>query len=936
MVGGSTVDYAGTTLGLTCGRSILCAALLGLLSVVAGCREPAARRPKDAALDVIFAGCAAVLAHDQGVVCELAEPRELRLVVPRTADGVAIEALGSDGVETRLTARSDDLGAMLRHRVDVPLGAKRVIVRARVAGRAASFGLDVSVARPLAWVDEAKALRGKGELARARALADTHASSGDDAERAAAKDLLARITLADGHAELAFPLFREAIAAHHVAHRLSDEVDDSFALAFALHQRSHRYDEARTALDAVTSALPFYPEGRAREPYYRGILASESGDRRAALGLLREAEARAHILGMTRLERNARAALALEMQVLGRAGESLEILRALERDPDVKGCERVEVANDLGWGALLANEATGDRREDARAPLERAVAAPGCSDVYLKSFALGNLARLALAEGDADRAKKYLAEARGSVKEPRGSERLSWLDLEGRILLAQRAPDQALPRFDEELALARAAATPEPEWSALVGRAQAYESLGRRADAAVALLAAEDIVDRAMLLVPLGEGRGAFVADRTRSARAAVELLVALGRADDAARVARRSRTRVLASVERALRIERLRPEERARWESAVRSYRAARESLDSEAANDWKLPADVLARTTEARAQRERALRVSLEAAMAVLSPPAKDADGGAEASDERPGLGDLEIVVHPARSGWIAMAIDPARTTAHRVPDPAGAAPAVLATALFEPMAARIAAAQRVRVRAFGAWRDVDVHALPFKGAPLLASVAVDYPLGLHRASSGREPVRRALVVGDPSSDLPAAHAEAVLVAKSVGPRMPAELLLGAEAKSRTVAAKLVHVGLLHYAGHGIFAGAEGWESALPLAEGGRLSIGDLLALAPAPRKVVLSGCDAARSIGGAEGLGLAQAFVAAGAEEVLAPTRPVADTLAASLASALYGGVPGDSACELASPGSLARAARAALGVVREQDPAADWSAFRVLAR
>ena len=522
------MDYAGTTVGLTCGRTISGAALRGLVFLAllgGGCRREAPRPMADAALEVTFAGCSAVIAHDRGVVCELTGPRELRLVLPRVAQQVVIEATVTGGAPAALASRTDDLGSAIRHRIEVPANAGRVVVRASSQGRAASFTLDVGTARTLAWLEEAKALRAKGKLARARALADAHAGGGgDDAERAAAKDLLARITLAEGHADQAFPLFREAIASHRAAGRVSDAVDDSFALAFALHQRSHRYDEARITLDAVAIDLELYPEGRARAPYYRGILASETGDRRSALALLRDAELRSRALGMTRLERNARAALALEMQALGRARESLDVLRALERDPDVKGCERVEVANDLGWGALLANEAAGDHHEDARAPLERAVAVEGCSDAYLKSFALGNLARLALGEGDADGAKKYLADARASVKDPRGSERLSWLDLDGRILLAQRAPERALARFDEALALARAGVALEPEWSALVGRAQAYESLGRRSDAAAALLAAEDIVDRATLLVPLGEGRGAFVADRSRSARAAVDL----------------------------------------------------------------------------------------------------------------------------------------------------------------------------------------------------------------------------------------------------------------------------------------------------------------------------------------------------------------------------------------------------------------------------
>jgi CHAT domain-containing protein len=318
------------------------------------------------------------------------------------------------------------------------------------------------------------------------------------------------------------------------------------------------------------------------------------------------------------------------------------------------------------------------------------------------------------------------------------------------------------------------------------------------------------------------------------------------------------------------------------------------------------------------------------------VLTHEAPDAGAASQPRDEPVAEGDLELLLHPGKMGWFALVTGAATTTAHRVPPPEGVAPPELAAALLEPMAARLAEARRLRVRAYGSYRSVDVHALPFRGAPLLAQLAIDYPLGLRASGRSSTYDRRALIVGDPTGDLPGARAEATLVQRATEPRMPSRALVGAQATSPAVAEGLSHAGLFHYAGHGVFAGLEGWESALPLAEGGRLTLGDLLALAPAPRKVVLSGCDAARAVGESEGLGLAQALVTAGSEEVLAPVRPVADALASRLAEALYAGAAGNAACDLDARGSLAKAARAALLEVREGLPAADWAAFRVLAR
>jgi hypothetical protein len=738
----------------------------------------------------------------------------------------------------------------------------------------------------------------------------------------------------------AVPLFRAAIASHRAAGRLSDEVDDTFALAFALHQRSHRYEEARTALEGVTSALRSYPEGAARAPYYRGILASETGDARNALHLLSDAETRATRLGMSRLARNARAARALEMQVVGRSAESVTILEELERDPEVKGCERFEIANDLGWGYLLANEASPERpRGDPRPMLRAALADPTCSDAYLRSFALGNLATFEASTGNVKAAEERLAEAQAAIKEPRGTERLAWLDLEARILLGKRDGAKALVRFDEERVLARAGLLLEIEWRALLGRADALVTLGRRPDAVSALLGAEEVLDRATLLVPLGEGRGSFVAERSRSARGAIELLVALGRNEEAANVARRSRTRVLASVERTSRIGELSSSDRERWEAAVRAYRSARQAIDADAANDWKLPTDALTRAHDARKQREQDLHAALESAMAVLTRATRDGDAGAsptESARTTPPIaqGDLELVIHPGAKDWIVFAADATRTTTHRVPDPSTPS-AELAAALFDPIKARILAARRVRVRAYGKWLSVDVHALELDGAPLLATVAVDYPLGVRSASRDMTFERRALVVGDPDDTLPASRAEAALVAKAARARMPATLLIGSEATSGAVATALPRVGLFHYAGHAVLDSTT-LSSRLMLGGGGSLTVGDLFSLTPAPRKAVLLGCDAARAVVGLDGLGLAHALVAAGTEEVLAPVSPVSDTLAKAVSDALYAGAAGDAALDLEADGSLAIAARLALMRVRQLEPKSDWAAFRVLAR
>ena len=556
---------------------------------------------RDLPLDVV--GCIAISTSAGKPTCELGEARTVQIVLPAGVKGAEVRAEDGgtgkrpDGpvVDAGRSSRDDTSSLALTVPPDVTL----LRVDAELEGTPARGSFAVVAGTHWAWLEDARAARAKGELDRAAALATAHDVASSPVERALAKGLLARIALARGHADDAFPLFREAIGLHRAAGRVSDAADDSFALAFALHQRSRRYTEARSVLDAAAADITFYPEGRARAPYYRGTLAAETGDRRTALALLREAERSAHRLGMQRLERNARSALALELQELGRAKVSLPVLAALEGELDraaegtvgerPSACERAEVANNRGWGALLVNEALVAEglppSEDARGPLERALAIEGCADLYVRGFAHANLARLALAEGDLATTARRLGEARATVKEPRGTERIGWLELEARLLLARHKSNEALHTIDDALALARASVLHLQEWSLLVSRGDALVALGQTDEAVETLRAAEDVLDDATLLVPLGEGRGAFTGGRSRSARALFGLLVKRGDLRGAATVAERAQARVLAGATRALRLAELPPSERARWEAAVVSFRMARSEIDLEAA---------------------------------------------------------------------------------------------------------------------------------------------------------------------------------------------------------------------------------------------------------------------------------------------------------------------------------------------------------------
>ncbi len=938
----SAVDYAGRRPCLTSPWTIF----LFAVTLLVDCTKSSSTTPvADASppLSVDVVGCAAIVRLAGVVTCELEGTRTLRVVLPERKRSDTLTIRNADIAANAGAPLVDDGEARA---ITVHPNADVVVIE--VNKRVAT--VRVSKARRLPWLDEAKAARAKGDLERAAALATEHAADADAASKALAKGLLARVALSRGRADEAFPLFREAIAQDRDAGRISDAADDSFALAFALHQRSQRYTEARAALDAIgEDVLAVYPEARARDPYYRGVLAGETGDHRRALTLLRDAETAARRFAMTRLERNARSAVAIEMQATGRARASLPILAALETELEAAPesatpCERAELANNRGWGELLVNEAAAasgePRTQSPETSLERSLSMMGaqsaCTDAYIRGFALANMARASLDKHDAPAAEQYLASARASVKEPRGTERIAWMELEARIHLTRQRPRDALRVLDDALLLARASVLRLEEWSLLALRGDVLAALGKRREAIADLEDAEDVLDDATLLVPLGEGRSAFVGGRRgASARSLVSLLLADGKVREAAAAGRRSQTRVLASVERGLRLERLPALERAKWEDAVHAFRTARAAIDADAANDWKLPADALKRATVARADRERALRASLEDAMSLLSSSSKRTSPAPSLDTIAPGV--VEIDLYPDLGGFVAIAVDARGGTSFRVPNPTNVPAEDLGRALLDPLGALLADARILRVRAVGPWRAVDVHALPWKGAngePLITKIAVEYALGGGvRAGADPRAARTMLVIGDPTGDLPGALEEAKASAATLAADTnDVKLLVRDQATSSAVTAALRQADRVHYAGHGVFAGDEGWESSLPLAAGGRLTIGDVLALAPAPRVVVLTGCEAAKSSGTTEGLGLAQAFVVAGSSAVLAPVRKVNDDLAAQLASALYRLPSPDPATPIVTP--LSMTARAAIASLRQKSPTADWAAFRVI--
>ncbi|GIG27814.1 CHAT domain-containing protein [Cellulomonas marina] len=149
-------------------------------------------------------------------------------------------------------------------------------------------------------------------------------------------------------------------------------------------------------------------------------------------------------------------------------------------------------------------------------------------------------------------------------------------------------------------------------------------------------------------------------------------------------------------------------------------------------------------------------------------------------------------------------------------------------------------------------------------------------------------------ALLVAGP--DVPRAEEEVRAVAAvRAATGLASTLLVGPDATTAAVAGPAARADLLHLVGHGRHAPENPWFSAVRLADGPWWGY-DVGRLAAVPTTVVLSACELGQASGpwGDESLGMARAWLHAGARCVLASPAAVADDEACVLLPAVHAGL------------------------------------------
>jgi tetratricopeptide (TPR) repeat protein len=460
------------------------AALAGIVaSSIASCgrREHATVQSSPVPLDgVAFAGCAAVARGSDGPICEIAAASEIHVWVPPGASAPAAfvnDALADAGAVTREASAG---GTLVRIAVSRGARVLRIAVDLAGAPRAWSLALAPERAADPAVVD-ARAMRERGDLEGATAkLAEASAALGG-ADAADAVALAARIALTRGDLDAARRGLATGMEAHAAAGRISAAADDAYALVYlALEQR--RFTDVHATLERAAEWSRDYFDAYVYARHYAGFLARETGDVRGGLRELQAARDEAMRLGLARHERTARVELALSLLEVGRADEALEELRLVLQSPDVSGCDRADAIANVGWVALCEAD-NGHAAGDPRPSLEaaRATYRDRCADKRREANAVSNLAWAALQRGDTKGARALLVEAQALVAEPEVRVALFWVELTGRIALAERRTD-APRRSPRSAARAMLSRRPhKPKSSSKRRRAACRSAKGARA-----------------------------------------------------------------------------------------------------------------------------------------------------------------------------------------------------------------------------------------------------------------------------------------------------------------------------------------------------------------------------------------------------------------------------------------------------------------------
>ncbi|MEM6275211.1 MAG: CHAT domain-containing protein [Myxococcota bacterium] len=870
--------------------------------------------------------------------CEPTAQKDRCLFKPGDEFSLWIEDLRGLGSRTRfeVTLNGESLNPKKREsradgfllRFEIPDGVHRLKVRSSLRR-----GFDLALhPRPPEdpALGEARRLWDDGRAREGRDLLQKTLDTTPIERRGPVLSLLGRLQRSVDSAGTASQVLEDAVAHHREFGTLSAVVNDTTLLVYIARESGGDLSESKTRLSALSDLALNHAMSAYLKGYYGAMLASYFGETQEALAAFEETSEIAVRMGWEGRVAMVQQLLSPLLQKMGHHAEAIDHASQIVRSvlSGSNACAKVEALTNYAWSILLLRETggaldTSDLALDGSATrvLSRALESqPKCSDV-----------REALATIHANRVLDALqrhstSEARDALTALKSIDTMSvdvarWmLDLRGRLALLEREPKRALALYQD---FRSSATNLEDAWRAQVGVARAELALGAVESAHRAYEYALSIERNEGRAIPFDQGRGLFLAQREGVAQEYIRSLLKSDEVEAALSVVRQRRVSTLRDLAARQRIESLSESERRGWEEMVDAYRRQQARLEEARANVELAPIDgedvYRHRLDRQRRRTQKALDRLLRAAD-DFAPEIDDAAANTPPDD----VAELHVYGLGALWGlWLSDTHGTEFYAIERFDDPIP-----LATAAISTFKERLSSVKQLRLFVPEELSQVDFYSSAravLGGTNGLEIVfSLDLPMGDRRLT----PARRALVVSDPRGDLPQARSEGERTSRRLHELgYSVRVLSGSHATVVAVREGLKSADVFHYSGHGSFSEDDEWSSHLPLFDG-RFSVSDILMQDSPPSLVVLAGCETARTTSESPQFGLAQAFLAAGGDYVIASARPIADALGRSVAQHFWNRFDGQK--------SVPAVWEEAVGDLRLSNPSDDWNAFRLLTR
>lgn len=937
------------TIASSAGLSRLGIALSSLsILVVGGCDPLTVMETADPqALEVYYSGCQTVF---EGPLCELPkldEQKQVTLtfwVAGQTTPSVRFNSAHGAAQLEFLSVKTED---GLRMEVEVP-NDKGTLQIALESPNALTWSLKLQPYQLRhEFLGQATQLRKEKKHAQVKALLEPELAHFSLQDRGEALSLLGRSELSLKHAPAAIERLEQAYQVHLEAGNLSAALRDTTTYSYiSVYRLGMQFDKASRHVNQMQGYLPQHYDSQHFYRWSQSLIAEKSSDHRQALSYSKNAMRLAVRMGNQKNADYLAHIYSRALMNLHKFGSAAQVLENSVRrnQTDKLTCEVAEYLNSLGWAQLLHRldlQSDSDtmgidstKLPDPTHHFELALEISRDHEVCRPDNKEGtnsllNLALSHLAKSDLDQAAHYLDKAMNN-----GSASLyyqMWFEqTQADLWLARNQPQRALTHFKKLNALSENSPHSYLHWRSLVGEASARASLGQHSLAQNLWAEAQNHVERESLQAPIHSGRESFLAHRQKATQAYVQSLLQTEKVQEALSIVQHARSQLLRSLQWNSRTSELNAAKKAQWQTAMAHYKQNRSELQQLKQNLWQLPQNELPQAKRDIQKLEDKVTNNLDSTFALL-------DLNRTAYEKPinvhgPSSGEVVLTYFKLKQSWVAFI----QTKNGLSKKTLGKLPALenrneLAQVLIAPFTEALTTSEKLLIQPWGKLRQVDFHSLPLKNRPLITYTQIAYSLGIREAT--KKPTTehtRALVVTDPSGNLPLARQEALAVVDILNqnPHMQVQLIEANQADATSVEQALLQSDIFHYAGHGEFNQNVISDSALILANNSQLNVGDILALPKAPRHVVLSACESAKTDKAfpLEGLGLAQAFALAGSESVIATSRPVKDELSEFITTKLYE--------SFQSSGDFAAALQDAQITASEQYPDADWSTFRLI--